>query len=705
MKLRILGDSQIERIERKAENMKIDRKKLIAQYNPNLADIDTSSPLTVGNGEFAFTADVTGLQSLYEDYKKDCPLCTMSQWGWHTTPVSDTLYSYTLKDLEMTEFSYQGRTLKYPKDKKPGNEQVYQWLRQNPHRLNLGRIGLLYHNEEIVPEKLSDIQQELNLYEGKMASAYSIEGVPFKTETCSDSETDTLGLRLFSRLLSERAVSVCISFPYGSPDITASDWMSESRHTTDIVTRTGKKIVLKRILDRDVYYVTIQSGENVEFDVGETNRHILKVYALRDELQLTITFSKEVPEQDMECGRVFNNAKEYWKSFWENGGMVQLTGDSDNDKRPEELQRRILLSMYLSAVNCAGSMPPQETGLICSSWYGKMHLEMHFWHSAWMPLWNHGELLERSMPWYLDHMEQARENAVRNNFKGIRWPKMVAYDCVDSPSDIAPLLIWQQPHIIFMLELLYRNGPKTEFLQKYWDLVNETAIFMADFTVYDADDKKYDLLPPIIPVQECHKAEVSKNPSFEVEYWRYGLFIAAQWAERLGKDPDKKWIDIYKNMREVKKIEDLYPAHENCEDTFTAFNMDHPSMLGMLGVLPSGRIDKRIMEKTLEKVLQEWQYETLWGWDFAVMAMTAARLGKPELAVDCLLKETAKNDYVASGNNRQKTREDLPLYLPGNGSLLLAVAMMAAGCDGEPKNASGFPDSWKVIYENINPYV
>ena len=81
MKLRILGDSQIERIERKAENMKINRKKLIVQYNPNLADIDTSSPLTVGNGEFAFTADVTGLQSLYEDYKKDCPLCTMSQWG------------------------------------------------------------------------------------------------------------------------------------------------------------------------------------------------------------------------------------------------------------------------------------------------------------------------------------------------------------------------------------------------------------------------------------------------------------------------------------------------------------------------------------------------------------------------------------------------------------------------------------------------
>ena len=32
-------------------------------------------------------------------------------------------------------------------------------------------------------------------------------------------------------------------------------------------------------------------------------------------------------------------------------------------------------------------MPPQETGLTCNSWYGKFHLEMHYWHAAHFASW------------------------------------------------------------------------------------------------------------------------------------------------------------------------------------------------------------------------------------------------------------------------------------------------------------------------------
>ena len=95
----------------------------------------------------------------------------------------------------------------------------------------------------------------------------------------------------------------------------------------------------------------------------------------------------------------------------------------------------------------------------------------------------------------------------------------------------------------------------------------------------------------------------------------------------------------------------------------------------------------------------------LWGWDFAMMAMTAVRLGKPEKAIELLLKESPKNCYVTSGNNRQTGRKDLPLYLPGNGSLLLAAAIMAAGYDGCDRQTPGFPDDgqWIVEFENIDP--
>lgn len=41
----------------------IDRYQLVSRNSPVLENIDLSSPFTVGNGDFAFTADITGLQT------------------------------------------------------------------------------------------------------------------------------------------------------------------------------------------------------------------------------------------------------------------------------------------------------------------------------------------------------------------------------------------------------------------------------------------------------------------------------------------------------------------------------------------------------------------------------------------------------------------------------------------------------------------
>jgi hypothetical protein len=86
------------------------------------------------------------------------------------------------------------------------------------------------------------------------------------------------------------------------------------------------------------------------------------------------------------------------------------------------------------------------------------------------------------------------------------------------------------------------------------------------------------------------------------------------------------------------------------------------------------------------------------------MAMTAARLGRPNDAVDALLMNVQKNTYLPNGHNYQDQR--LTIYLPGNGGLLSAVAMMAAGWDGAPtKDAPGFPKDgkWKVRSEGLVP--
>jgi hypothetical protein len=81
--------------------------------------------------------------------------------------------------------------------------------------------------------------------------------------------------------------------------------------------------------------------------------------------------------------------------------------------------------------------------------------------------------------------------------------------------------------------------------------------------------------------------------------------------------------------------------------------------------------------------------------------MTAARVGEPGIAIDALLMKTQKNTYLTNGHNFQDDR--LTVYLPGNGGLLAATAMMAAGWDGAPEaHAPGFPrDGWVVRWEGL----
>ena len=112
----------------------IDRKSLVSRHCPSVSKADSLSPFTVGNGEFAFTADVTGLQTFPGYYKNGIPLGTQSQWGWHSVP-SDTRFT-----LDQT-YKYHdtfGRMVPYASGQQG---DAAAWLRANPHRLHLGRIG------------------------------------------------------------------------------------------------------------------------------------------------------------------------------------------------------------------------------------------------------------------------------------------------------------------------------------------------------------------------------------------------------------------------------------------------------------------------------------------------------------------------------------------------------------------------------------
>jgi hypothetical protein len=61
----------------------INRKQVVEAFNPQRNASSRTTPLQVGNGNFAFGVDVTGLQTF-------TPFATLSSWGWHNFSLPTT---------------------------------------------------------------------------------------------------------------------------------------------------------------------------------------------------------------------------------------------------------------------------------------------------------------------------------------------------------------------------------------------------------------------------------------------------------------------------------------------------------------------------------------------------------------------------------------------------------------------------------------
>ena len=89
-------------------------------------------------------------------------------------------------------------------------------------------------------------------------------------------------------------------------------------------------------------------------------------------------------------------------------------------------------------------------------------------------------------------------------------------------------------------------------------------------------------------------------------------------------------------------------------------------------MLPGDGVDTVSFRKTLNKVMETWNFDRTRGWDFPMVAMAAARTGNPELAIDMLLHSAKGFQFDEHG---LATGGPFP-YFPSNGALLTAVAMM-----------------------------
>lgn len=677
----------------------IDRHALVTRNNPQVTMIDSLSSLSVGNGEFAYTVDATGLQTFPEVYKNGVPLGTQSQWGWHqfTNPHNyqpeETLKEYDFghghKELYATQFKEEGR----PKE-------AADWYRINPHRLHLGIVGLEL-KDEVQPSQIEDIHQSLDLWSGIIDSRFRLNDISYHIQSTCHPALDMIA----ARISSSQPAGIKFRFPYptGGHSDDACNWDTNDKHTTTLLSENKHSAILKRELDATTYYVNIQWEGNAKLTEKSANYFVLT--PTDSTFAFTCLFTPQKPTNlTTTFAETRTASADYWNNYWTKGAAVDFS--QCTDPRAKELERRVVLSQYLLAIQCAGSVPPQETGLTYNSWFGKFHLEMIWWHQAHFALWGHPELLERTLSWYEKAEPIARQIAERQGFKGVRWMKMTDPSATEAPSKVGSFLIWQQPHFIYLSELMYRANPSKEILKKYNRLVQETAEFMYSFATYDQAHDRY-VLKGVIPAQETLRAAETVNPPFELSYWHFAMQTAQNWRERSGMARVPEWDDLIKKLSPLAYNEDqLYLAAETALDTYKdiRFTSDHMAVLGSVGILPMNNlINPQYMKNTLNWIWDNWNWNKTWGWDYPMTAMNAARLGEPEKAVSALLMDKRTNTYLINGHNYQDGR--LRIYLPGNGGLLTTIAMMCAGWDHSEGKNPGFPKDgkWNVRWEGLKP--
>ena len=306
------------------------------------------------------------------------------------------------------------------------------------------------------------------------------------------------------------------------------------------------------------------------------------------------------------------------------------------------------------------------------------------------------------------------------------------------PSSTGPMLVWQQPHIIWMTELQRLHAETDEaaaaIVKRMAMVVEKTADFMASYAAPPPAGKGGNadelwLGPPMDGGEEGNPLTETWNPTFELTYWRLGLQIASAWRARAELPEKAAWVSALKKLATPTVLpgnesgrELAYSINANCwgfplkgapvagkgHQCSGAYS-SHPLFVGAYGMINgasvSPPIDAAVMNSTLGYAVDGWDYDNTWGWDYPLFAFSQIRLSwNPRAAVDMLLRNTSKNLYLANGHNPVLGMNICTLS--ANGGLLSAVAMMAGGfLDSKGKVVEvGFPPAWGARSEGFKAY-
>lgn len=327
-----------------------------------------------------------------------------SRWAWHS---QRNPRNYRLRDVAERYAAY-GREVQFPTRT---DTPAADWLRRNPHDLPLARIGFVFDGESLAPEEISEITQHLDLWRGILDSRFTLAGQPVHVTTAVHSARDVLSVRIESPLLASGRLTVSIRFPRrydpavkNTPDM---EFGSYGGHLSKVAVRNTNSVVIERRVDDNRHFVRVSWNGEVNFEQTTPHAFVLLAADAAEQIDAGFEFSNAPPSgaavSDLDA--VVASSATGFERFWQGGAAIDFSGSTD--LRAAELERRIVLSRYLLAVQSRAEFPAQETGLTSSSRYGKLHTEMSWWNSAHWALWGRPQYTERVLFWYLQHLAAA----------------------------------------------------------------------------------------------------------------------------------------------------------------------------------------------------------------------------------------------------------------------------------------------------------
>jgi len=205
---------------------KTDRYAIVTSFNIENSVIDSMFSLSVGNGEFKFAVDVTGLQTFSEFYSHGNFLRTKSYW-----------------------------------------------YKSNPSGNQLGLIGLLILNEdgkEISIKDISNPVQKLDLWTGEIDSKFYIKGVPVHLQTVCHPDYDMISVKIISGLIGKKRLKIKINFPEDAISVSGYNSNYPDKPVSVILPDTNNLTFFRSSLNNSEYSVILWRNNA---DLQEINKY------------------------------------------------------------------------------------------------------------------------------------------------------------------------------------------------------------------------------------------------------------------------------------------------------------------------------------------------------------------------------------------------------------------------------------------------